>query len=186
MPDRHRKERAVNRRSFLKAAASVMPMAAIGAPAAEAIVSVAAPAGGLGGMLAGGSYAAGVNSMAAPTAAGIFSKAAGIFSKRAYEDLNRIGDGEHARYRWWAAYRRHRIEVRQGKAQPVSAQLIWAREKLLQERREENKRFTEPPGNPNRFPRLIKSKVKSKQTKKRRINALKRNGYKTWPWGSPL
>ena len=173
----------MNRRGFLRAAVSVVPMAAIGAPAAEAIASLAAPAEGLGGMLAGGSCAAGVTTMNITTAAG---SAAGIFAKLAYEALNRIDDGEHARYRWWAAYRRHRIEVRQGKTEPESARLIWARSQLLLARREKNGRFTEPPGRPCNFPRLTKSNVKTKQTKKRRASRLKSMGYSTWPWGTPL
>ena len=172
----------MNRRSFLRAAASVVPMAAIGAPAAEAIASIAAPAGGLGGMLAGGAGIAGNVAMGNPIPA-----AAGIFSQLAYAAYHRVEHDEEARRQWWAAYRRHRIEVRKGKVAREPARLIWARVQLRMARSErENGGGPQMPKTCSSGPRLTKSKLKFPQVNKRRVSRLKSMGYATWPWGDPL
>ena len=172
----------MNRRGFLRAAASVVPMAAIGAPAAEAIASIAAPASGGLGMIAGGAYLGGGGALevAVPTAAG-------IFSQLAYAAFHRVEKCEEVRRQWWAAYRRHRIEVRQGKVEREPARLIWLRVQLRIARSEQtNGGGPQPPKRGSSGPRLMKSKLKGRQSEKRRINALKRMGYVTWPWGDPL
>ena len=164
----------MNRRGFLRAAVSVVPMAAIGAPAASA----AAGATWMGVVAADGvdlNALVGVTTMNITTAEG---SAAGMFDKLAYAALDRVNEESFIRYQWWAIYRRHRIEVRKGNAQPESAHLIWDKAKLQIAGREQKET--------GRRPRLIKSKLKGPQSQKRRAARLKSMGYVTWPWGSPL
>lgn len=167
----------MNRRGFLKAAASMMPAAALAAPAAGAIAALEAAPLAAGGAAIGAVGAAG---FAAPWTI------AGTVAAACYAAMGRLNDCEAARAAWLIEYRRHRIAARRGLVKREPAKLIWARKKLLDLQRRKSRRDGDLPEHPDDGPRARKALLHYKRRDGRVNAALKRMGFTEWPWGGGL
>lgn len=167
----------MNRRGFLRAAASVMPaaLAPSGLVAAAESVAAAPVALGAGGMIGGSAVgAAGVGAM-------------GIAASMALELLNKDDRAEFSKSRWFHEYRRHRILARKGLVEREPARLIWARFKLrdLRQQRGDRNQLAVPEVSGVQKKRLVR-RGRWGARRKRQASLLRAAGFTHWPWGGAL
>lgn len=165
----------MNRRGFLRAAGSL----AVAAPI-PAVVPVAAAAGS--GVLAGsmGAAASGVT-----CAHEVALASMPLMRQLAWDAYHACDDLEYARKAWYLVYRAHRIMVRQGRARPEPAKLLWLREKrrrlqiaLQEQRAGHSKRNGSGPGTQG----AIARRVNYRRAQGRIRAALKLRGFARMPW----
>lgn len=163
----------MNRRGFLKAAASILPAAAIPS-GAVAMLPSGAIAGGLGA--GGGALAAGCAANGAPVLAGM-----GIAASMARDAYHAAQTGERARYEWWREYRKHRMAVRKGREERQPAKLLWLRKKLKDLRREISQRGINAICAPSVQEAALPRRLGYKKSQARVSHALRIRGLKM-PW----
>ena len=163
----------MNRRGFLKAAASIVPAAAMPS-GAVAMLPSGALAGGLGA--SGGALAAGCAMGEAPVLAGM-----GIAASMAWDAYHAAQMGEQARYKWWREYRKHRMAVRKGREARQPAKLVWLRKKLKDLRREQSQRGANAITVPDHREVSTPRRLAYKKSQARVARSLRVRGLKM-PW----
>lgn len=168
----------MNRRGFLKAAASLVPATAMPSGAAVGMLSGGSAALGLG--LNGYAGLAAAKNMALPEAS-----AMGLAAKMAWDAYHDVQRGWQARFYWWAEYRRHRIAVRRGREQPIPAKVLFLRKKLKDLRRNACMNMQNRPPS-SEGPQFVPRRLSHRVARHREKAALKRRGMFRYPWGEPV